>query len=280
MFNSLEVSNTQAAVPDHLKSDVLRGMREAKLMLRRVLGTQNTHTFGVVGTRWSGIDCMLSAVLPSDTAIIFVNDAFNRDDGLALRMKTSSRSDLPANAPTPDNVIIIKTPRGETITSEIVEAALASYRPKWAMMAHCEVSSGRFNDVKGFSDACLKHDTMGLINAVSSLGTADFSIDDYPGIVAWASCPQPSLPLTYAPVSLTDKYIETIKQTGVYSYKHHPILEAGFWGITDSTDSEITSTYHCTHSRQSVSAFHEILRTSLKQGRVTPEEHSGQRVAA
>lgn len=282
MFNSLEVSNTQAAVPDHLKSDVLRGMREAKLMLRRAFSTQNIHTFGVLGTRWSSIDCMLSAVLPDDKAIIFVNNSFSRNDGLALRMKTSSRSDLAANVvdTQPDNVIIINTPHGESITSEIIEAALATYRPKWAMMAHCETSPGHFNDLEGFSDACLKHNTMGLINAVASLNTADFSIDDYLGIVAWASCPQPSLPLTYAPVSLTDKYIETIRQNGVYSYKHHPVLEAGYWGITDGTDSEITSTYNCAHSRDAVSAFHEILRTSLKQGQVVPEDSFKQSVAA
>ena len=86
MFDSLEISNTQAAVPDHLKSDVLRGMREAKLMLRQALGTQNIHTFGMTGTVWSGIDCMLSAVLSGDKAIIFVNDTLSNIDGLAHRI--------------------------------------------------------------------------------------------------------------------------------------------------------------------------------------------------
>ena len=51
---------------------------------------------------------------------------------------------------------------------------------------------------------------MGIVDAASSLGVADFNIDDYPGVVAWASCPQKgmlSLPLT-TPVSFTDKAIE------------------------------------------------------------------------
>ena len=72
------------------------------------------------------------------------------------------------------------------------------------LVAHWETGSGRINDLKGFSDACLKHGVMGIVDAASSLGVADFSINDYPGVVAWASCPQKgvlSLPLTYAPVS-------------------------------------------------------------------------------
>ena len=48
----------------------------------------------------------------------------------------------------------------------------------WAFMAHWETGSGRINDLKGFSDACLKHGVMGICDAVSSLGVADFNIDD------------------------------------------------------------------------------------------------------
>lgn len=295
MFDSLKIPNTLAAGPgpgntdprvlasfagsgvaDHMQNDMLRGMREAKIMLREVFGTQNIHTFGVAGTGFSGIDCMLSAVLPGDKAVVFVNGTFSGLDGLTVRMKAASRSDLAANPmnPTPENVIIINTPHGESVTNETIETALAAHQPKWAMMAHWETGSGRINDIKGFSDACEKYDAMGLVDAVSSLGIADFSIDDYPGVVGWASCPQKGilcLPLTYAPVSLTDKYIEAIKETGVYGYVHHPILEARHWGIIDGADSE-TCTYHRTHSGYAVSAFHESLRILLAYGRVQKAE--------
>ena len=72
----------------------------------------------------------------------------------------------------------------------IVDKALAEHKPMWAFMAHWETGSGRINDIKGFSEACLKHGVMGIVDAASSLGVADFSIDDYPGVVAWGSCPQ------------------------------------------------------------------------------------------
>jgi aspartate aminotransferase-like enzyme len=136
-------------------------------------------------------------------------------------------------------------------------------------MAHWETGSGRVNDLKGFSDACEKHGVMGIVDAVSSLGVGDFTIDDYTGVVAWASCPQKgvlSLPLTYAPVSFTDKAIDVVKKRGCYTYVNHPILDARHWGIIDGKDVD-TPTYHQTHSCYAVAAFHEALRILLAYGR-------------
>ena len=290
MFDTLEIPNTLAAGPgpgntdpqvlasftrcgvaDHMQADVLRGMREAKFMLRKIFGTKNVHTFGVGGTGWSGIDCMMSAVLPGDKVVAFVNGTFSGIDDLAIRMRASSRADLAANPdnPEPENVITINIPHGESVTGDIVKAALAEHQPKWAIMTHWETGSGRINDIEGFSYACQKHGVMGLVDAVSSLGVADFSIDDYPGVAAWASCPQKGvlcLPLTYAPVSFTDQYINSLKATGTYSYVHNPILEARHWGIIDGQDSD-TAVYHRTHSGYAVAAFHEALRILLNYGR-------------
>ena len=53
------------------------------------------------------------------------------------------------------------------------DKALAEHKPMWAFMAHWETGSGRINDLKGFSDACVKHGVMGIVDAVSSLGVAD-----------------------------------------------------------------------------------------------------------
>ncbi|HUU66031.1 MAG TPA: aminotransferase, partial [Methyloceanibacter sp.] len=50
----------KTGVADHMQKDVLRGMIEAKLMLRELWGTKNVYTFGVAGTGWDGLDCMQS----------------------------------------------------------------------------------------------------------------------------------------------------------------------------------------------------------------------------
>ncbi|MEM6308790.1 MAG: aminotransferase [Pseudomonadota bacterium] len=258
-----------AGLADHMHPDVLRGMVECKEMLRAVMGTDNTYTFGVAGTGWSGLDMMFSAVMPGDKVVMFVNGTFSGIDGLTVRMKAATEEELAANSldPQPASVVIIDVPHGTSVTGEIVEAALAEHKPKWAAMAHWETGSGRVNDIQGFSDACEKHGVMGLIDAVSSLGVGDFKIDDYAGVHGWASCPQKGiccLPLTYAPVSFTDTYIETLKATGTRTFCHHPILEARHWGVIDGQDVD-KGTYHRTHSAYAVSAFHEALRICLQQ---------------
>ena len=259
-----------AGVADHMQPDVLRGMVECKMMLREVWGTKNVHTFGVAGTGWSGLDAMMAAVMPGDTVVAFTNGTFSGIDGLTLRMKAASAEDLAANPldPKPANVVVVTVPHGQSVTGEIVEKALAEHKPMWAFMAHWETGSGRINDLKGFSDACEKHGAMGMVDAVSSLGVGDFAIDDFPGVVAWASCPQKGiccLPLTYAPVSFSDRYIEVLKKRGARTFVHHPILEARHWGIVDGKDVE-KGTYHRTHSAYAVAAFHEALRLTLEEG--------------
>lgn len=289
IFPKLEIPNTLAAGPgpgntdqrvldsfvncglaDHMHPDVLRGMVECKHMLRDLFGTKNVHTYGIAGTGFSGLDCMFSAVMPGDTVVIFTNGTFSGIDALTIRMKAATREELAANALNPNtkSVTVIEVPHGESVSGELVDTVLAEHKPKWAFMAHWETGSGRINDLRGFSDACKKHGAMGLVDAVSSLGVADFSIDDYDGVVGWASCPQKGvlcLALTYAPVSFTDQYIETLKSNGCYTYVNHPILAARHWGIIDGADVE-KGGYHQTHSGYAVAAFHEALRITLQHG--------------
>lgn len=260
----------RSGVADHMQSDVLRGMIECKHMLRVIWGTKNTYTFAIAGTGFSGLDAMFSAVAPGDKVVAFSNGTFSGIDALTLRIKASTPEELAADPldPRPASVIVIDVPHGQSVSGDIVEAALAEHQPKWAFMAHWETGSGRINDLRGFSDACLRHDVMGLVDAVSSLGIEAFSIDDYPGIAGWASCPQKGLcclPLTYAPVSFRDNYIASLKATGAYTYVHNPIFEARHWGIIDGADVE-KGTYHRTHSGYAVAAFHESLRLTLQEG--------------
>jgi alanine-glyoxylate transaminase/serine-glyoxylate transaminase/serine-pyruvate transaminase len=290
MFPQLEIPHTLAAGPgpgntdprvlerfaaagvaDHMQADVVRGMKEAKLMLREVFGTKNVYTFAVCGTGWDGLDCAFSPILPGDTVVAFVNGTFSGLDDFNIRLKASTPADLakdPLN-PKPANVVTINVPHGESVSGEIVEAALAEHKPMWAFMAHWETGSGRINDIQGFNDACAKHGAMGIVDAVSSLGIANFDIDDYPAVTTWASCPQKGilgLPLTYAPVSFNDKVIDLLRQRGCYTYVHHPILEARHWCIADGQDVE-TAAYHRTHSGYAVASFHEALRLLLQHGR-------------
>lgn len=261
----------KTGIADHLQKDVVRGMLEAKEMLRELWGTKNVYTYGVAGTGFTGLDCVLSLILPGDKVVAFPNGTFSGIDSLTIRLKAATAEELAADSLNPKaaSVTVVETPHGQSVTGETVDKALAEHKPLWAFMAHWETGSGRINDLKGFSDACLKHGVLGIVDAVSSLGVADFNIDDYPGVVAWASCPQKgvlSLPLTYAPVSFADKAIDLVKARGARTYVHHPILDARHWGIVDGKDVP-NPVYHQTHSCYAVAAFHEALRIILGHGR-------------
>ena len=259
-----------SGVADHMQADVLRGMIECKHMLRDLWGTKNVYTYGVAGTGFSALDVLFNAILPGDSVLAFTNGTFSGIDALTIRMKAATRDELATNPmnPEPADVTVIEVPHGQSVTADVISAAMAEHTPKWAFMAHWETGSGRTNDIQAFSDACEMYGAMGLIDAVSSLGIQDFAIDDYPGVVGWASCPQKGvlcLPLTYAPVSFTDRYIDEVRKTGCHSYVHHPILEARHWGVIDSADVDKPA-YHRTHSGYAVAAFHEALRITLQHG--------------
>ena len=259
----------KTGVADHMQKDVLRGMLEAKEMLRE-LWVPRTSIPMASPARGSRYSTASSLILPGDKVVALPNGTFSGIHTLTIRMKAATAEELAADSlnPKPKSVTVVETPHGQSVTGEIVDKALAGAKPMWAFMAHWETGSGRINDLKGFSDACLKHGVMGICDAVSSLGVADFNIDDYPGVVAWASCPQKgvlSLPLTYAPVSFTDKAIEMVRKRGCRTYVHHPILDARHWGIIDGKDG--APAYHQTHSCYAVAAFHEALRIILGYGR-------------
>jgi aspartate aminotransferase-like enzyme len=261
---------SNAGLADHMHSDVLRGMIECKQMLRQVWGTDNIHTFGVAGTGWSGLDMMFSGVQPGDKVVMFVNGTFSGIDALSVRMKAATATEMAENSLNPEaaSVVTINIPHGQSVSQQIIDKALSEHKPKWAAMAHWETGSGRINDLEGFSAACEKYDVLGLVDAVSSLGVSNFRIDDYPGVHGWASCPQKGiccLPVTYAPVSFSDRFIDTVIASGARSFVHHPVMEARHWGVVERNDVE-KGTYHRTHSAYAIAAFHEALRITLSQG--------------
>ena len=71
----------------------LRGMLEAKQMLRDLWGTKNIYTYGVAGTGFSGLDCVLSLILPRDKVVCFPNGTFSGIDTLTIRMKAATKEE-------------------------------------------------------------------------------------------------------------------------------------------------------------------------------------------
>ena len=51
------------------------------------MGTKNVYTYGVAGTGFSGLDCVLSLIAPGDKVVAFPNGTFSGIDSLTIRMK-------------------------------------------------------------------------------------------------------------------------------------------------------------------------------------------------
>ena len=171
--------------------------------------------------------------------------------------------------PKPKNVITIETPHGKSVTGDVVDKALAEHKPMWACMAHWETGSGRINDLKGFSEGCLKHGVMGLVDAASSLGVADFNIDDYPGVVAWGSCPQKgvSQPAIDLCTSQLHRKGDRSREEARLLHLCAPSDPGGAALGHHRRQGRPTPAYHRTHSCYAVAAFHEALRIILAYGR-------------
>ena len=113
----------KTGVADHMQKDVLRGMLEAKQMLRELWGTKNVYTYGVAGTGFSGLDCVLSLILPGDKVVTFPNGTFSGIDNLTIRMKAATAEELAADSlnPKPKSVVVVETPHGQSVTAETID---------------------------------------------------------------------------------------------------------------------------------------------------------------
>src|SRR5918996_2262278 len=121
----------RTGVADHMQKDVLRGMLEAKEMLRELWGTKNVYTYSVAGTGFSGLDCVLSLILPGDRVVAFTNGTFSGIDGQTIRMKAATTEELAANSLNPQakSVVTVETPHGKSISADVLDKALSEHKP-------------------------------------------------------------------------------------------------------------------------------------------------------
>ena len=265
----------QTGLADHMQSDVLRGMVECKEMLRQVWGTANTYTYGVGGTGFSGLDCMLGAILPGDTVVAFVNGTFSGIDGLTIRMKAATREELRANALDPEaaSVTIVTVPHGQSVTGEIVEKALS--RAQTEMGLHGALGNRLGPDQRSAGLlGCLRasrRDGAGRCGLIPR----DRAIFPSTPIPAWSAGPPARrrasccLPLTYAPVSASPTaYIAHVcVDNGCASYCPQSDPRSPPLGHHRRQGRGEKGAYHRTHSAYAVAAFHEALRITLQHGR-------------
>jgi alanine-glyoxylate transaminase/serine-glyoxylate transaminase/serine-pyruvate transaminase len=233
----------------HLDPEFLLLMNETQDMLRQVFRTQNRLTFPVSGTGSAGMEtCVVNLIEPGDKMVVCVNGVFGQ------RM-----TDVAQRAGAV--VATIERPWGDVFGLGAIREVLRRVRPKVLGIVHAETSTGAWQPLDGLGHLCHEHDTLLLLDTVTSLGGVPVDIDAcgidavYSGTQKCLSCP-PGL----APVSFSPRAVEVInrRKTKVQSWYLDMTMVQRYWGEERF--------YHHTAPITMIYALREALRLVLEEG--------------
>jgi alanine-glyoxylate transaminase/serine-glyoxylate transaminase/serine-pyruvate transaminase len=233
----------------HLDPEFLVLMNETQDMLRQVFRTQNRLTFPVSGTGSAGMEtCVVNLIEPGDKMVVCVNGVFGQ------RM-----TDVAQRAGAV--VATVERPWGEVFDLNQIRDVLKKVRPKVLGIVHAETSTGAWQPLDGLGKLCHEHDTLLLLDTVTSLGGVPVEIDPwevdavYSGTQKCLSCP-PGL----APVSFSPRAVEVLtrRKTKVQSWYLDMNMVQRYWGEERF--------YHHTAPITMIYALREALRLVLEEG--------------
>ncbi len=233
----------------HLDPQFLEIMNETQELLRKTFRTGNRLTFPVSGTGSAGMEtCVVNLIEPGDRMLICVNGVFGqRMTDVAQRAGAA--------------VSTIERPWGEVFDLQQIREALQKVRPKVLGIVHAETSTGAWQPVGDLGNLCHEHDTLLLLDTVTSLGGVPVELDAwgvdavYSGTQKCLSCP-PGL----APVSFSPRAVEVInhRKTKVQSWYLDMTMVQRYWGEERF--------YHHTAPITMIYALREALRLVHEEG--------------
>jgi alanine-glyoxylate transaminase/serine-glyoxylate transaminase/serine-pyruvate transaminase len=233
----------------HLDPQFLAIMGETQDMLRRVFQTKNTLTFPVSGTGMAGMEtCVVNLIEPGDRMVVCINGVFGqRMMDLAQRAGAA--------------VTVVERPMGEVFDLNQLREMVGKVRPKVLGIVHAETSTGAWQQMDGLGELCHEHDSMLLLDTVTSLGGIPVAIDEwgvdavYSGTQKCLSCP-PGL----APVSFSQRAVDAInrRKSKVQSWYLDMGMVQRYWGEERF--------YHHTAPISMIYALREALRLVLEEG--------------
>ena len=235
----------------HLDPTFLALMDDIQARLRVVFQTKNRFTIAVSGTGSAGMEAsIVNVVEPGDTVIVGVNGVFGtrlasiveRCGGKAIR---------------------VEAPWGQIVEPDAIETALRRSGPvKAVAIVHAETSTGVWQPLEPIAHLCRTHDTLFIVDAVTSLGGAPLEIDRW-GIDVCYSATQKCLscPPGLSPFTLSDRAFAAIKarRSPCQSWYLDMALIADYW-------TEGTRAYHHTAPITMLYGLREALRLVEEEG--------------
>ena len=185
----------------HLDPYFITIMDTMKGQLKDLLHTENELTIPVSGTGSAGMECcFVNLVEKDDPVLILINGVFGmRMQDVATRLGAQ--------------VNTLEFEWGTPVLVEDVKKKLAEKAYKIVAVVHAETSTGVKNPVAEIGELLKGSDTIYLVDAVTSLGGIEISMDAwgidvlYSGTQKCLSCP-PGL----SPVSMSAKAVDIIQQ--------------------------------------------------------------------
>lgn len=184
----------------HLDSEFIRIMDETKVMLRRIMHTDNALTFPISGTGSAGMEAsFVNLIEPGDRVLVLSNGVFG-----SRMVEVAGRLGA--------DVEVIEAEWGSPIEVENVREALSNDDAyKMVAVVHAETSTGVLNPVEEIGRLVREKDALYLVDGVTSLGGIPVRLDAW-GIDIFYSGTQKCLsaPPGLAPASMSDRALETI----------------------------------------------------------------------
>ncbi|TKB71814.1 MAG: alanine--glyoxylate aminotransferase family protein [Nitrospira sp.] len=235
----------------HLDPAFLALMDDIQALLRIVFQTKNRFTIAVSGTGSAGMEAsIVNIVEPGDTVIVGVNGLFGTRLGSMVERCGGK-------------AIHVEAPWGQIIEAETIEATLRRSGPvKAVAIVHGETSTGAWQPLEPIAKLCREHDTLFVVDAVTSLGGVPVEVDRL-GIDVCYSATQKCLscPPGLSPFTLSDRAMATIRARRLpcQSWYLDMALIANYW-------ADGSRAYHHTAPISMLYALREALRLVEEEG--------------
>jgi len=219
-------------------------------MLRQVFRTRNPLTFAVSGTGSAGMESgFCNLVEPDDVVVIAVNGFFGaRMADIAARQGAQ--------------VFRVDSPWGQPIDTDGLRKEMRNHQSvKMLAAVHAETSTGVLQPLPEIASIAKEHDSLLLLDAVTSLGGSELNIDDI-GVDFCFSATQKCLgaPPGLSPVTASEKAVSAMLNRSSPSRSWYLDLSLLFdyWANNRR--------YHHTAPMSMIYGLREALRMILEEG--------------
>jgi alanine-glyoxylate transaminase/serine-glyoxylate transaminase/serine-pyruvate transaminase len=234
----------------HLDPAFIDIMNEIQEMLRYTWQTDNPFTLPVSGTGSAAMEATLANLIePGDIVLVGIIGYFGeRLMEMARRYGADVRT--------------MEADWGNVFTLDEIKTGLEEHKPAILALVHAETSTGALQPMAGIGDLCRQHNSLLLIDTVTSLGTTPIFLDEW-GVDAAYSCSQKGLscPPGASPFTFGERALAKLdrRQDKVPNWYLDMTLLANYW------DGQ-TRRYHHTAPINNMYALREGLRLVIEEG--------------